>query len=450
MKKQSYKGIILLFTLFLLSACNLKAEKEETVETYDLPTVEMDYSDEEIVAFNNRVNQGEANQYEGLNIHNTPLLTAPEELPPALFYDSGVNIPYPEEGVKGVYVPASVLEDPEYYQQLLDYVDQTALNAMVIDFKDDLGQIVSDVDSDNKLVNENSIALVDFKKILKDLEERQIYPIARIVTFKDNLLSTSHPEYSFKSAEDGEIWQDGNGAQFINPFMQEVWDYNVAVAIEAAKMGFKEIQFDYIRFPEGFETFSDTLEYNLGDYEAYVTDDPELFGQERVYAINDFLEYANERIAPFGADVSADVFGYTAIAGDAADVRGIGQNFSQMAERVDVISSMIYPSHWDYGFFGLESPDLFPYEVVDQYMYTEKELLSKVTNPATSRPWLQDFTDSGLDPGTYQEYGAQQVQEQIVALHEYGIHEFLLWNAGGFYTEGVDYAPEITGNEFYY
>ncbi|MGF3072292.1 putative glycoside hydrolase [Facklamia sp. P13069] len=449
-KKRILQLTLLSFLMLLLVACKPKVEDKKEAKKVQLPEVVLAYSDEEVVAFNNRINQGENNTYEGLSPHNNPILTAPEKLPSVLFYDSGIDITYPEEGVKGIYLAPSVFSDPERLNYLLDYVETTALNAVVIDFKDDEGVIQTKLETDNPLVNQNSYNNVDIKELLKDLEKRQIYPIARIVTFKDRLVAEAKPEYSFKDSETGEIWQDGNGAKFINPFLPEIWDYNITIAIEAAKLGFKDIQFDYVRFPEGFQTFSDQLDYNIGNYQTYVTDDPEKFGQERVYAINDFLEEANDKLAPYGADVSADIFGYTAIAGDAPDVRGIGQNFEQIAERVDTISSMIYPSHWGLGFFGIPAPDLEPYNLVDQYMYSENLILKNITNAANSRPWLQDFTDWNLAPGTYQEYGPLQVQQQIVALEENGITEFLLWNPSGIFNEGVDYAPESSGNEYYY
>ncbi|MGX7108445.1 putative glycoside hydrolase [Facklamia miroungae] len=448
--KKIFQLALIPFIIFILSACNNTTKETEKTTNYQLPKVALAYSEEEIVEFNNRINQGENNTYEGLSPHNAPVLTAPEKLPSVLFYDSGIDIPYPEEGVKGIYLAPAVFNDPDRLNYLLDYIDNTALNAVVIDFKDDEGIIQTHLESDNSLVNQNSFDNIDFKKLLKELEKRKIYPIARIVTFKDRLVAEAKPEYSFKDAETGEIWQDANGAKFINPFLPEIWDYNITIAIEAAKLGFKDIQFDYVRFPEGFQTFSDQLDYSIGNYQTYVTDDPEKFGQERVYAINDFLEEANDKLAPYGADVSADIFGYTAIAGDAPDVRGIGQNFGQIAERVDTVSSMIYPSHWGLGFFGIPAPDLEPYNLVDQYMYSENMILKNITNAANSRPWLQDFTDWNLAPGTFQEYGPLQVQQQIVALEENGIHEFLLWNPSGIFNEGVDYAPESSGNEYYY
>ncbi|MGX7169162.1 putative glycoside hydrolase [Facklamia hominis] len=451
-QSNSLKKMLLLIACLGLVACQSFNNKDQATQAkdYSMPELKPTYSNDEVVAFNNKLNQGKANQYEGLKPYNKPILTAPEELPSSLFYDSGIQIPYPKEGVKGIYLPQSVFGDPEQFKQLIDYIDQTALNAVVIDFKDDYGNILSDVDTKNELIQKHVTGNVDYKQILKELEKHQIYPIARIVTFKDNRLSDDKPDFSFKDSQTGEIWQDGNGSQFINPFLKDVWDYNVQVAIEAAKLGFKEVQFDYVRFPEGFETFASQLTYDLGDFAAYVTDDPEKFGQERVYAINGYLEYAKDQLAPYGADISADVFGYTAIAQNSADVRGIGQDFKDMAERVDVISSMIYPSHWGPGFFGIAYPDLEPYNLVNQYIYSEKLLLDTVSNPVVTRPWLQDFTSYGMPAGTFQEYGPTQVQQQIVALEENGVHEFLLWNANGIYTQGVDYAPESSGNDYYY
>lgn len=445
-----WSGVLLVVISLFLTACNSQGSSENQTTYYNLPDVTNKYSEEEIVDFNSRINRGQTNRYEGLVIRNTPLLQKPSELPSALFYDSGIDIPYPEEGVKGLYITTDNLLDDEYFNYIIDYIDQTALNAVVIDFKDDYGQIIPQIESDNPLVENSVVGLVDLQEKLKIFEEKGIYPIARIVTFKDYMLANLRPDLSFTDVETGELWSADTGSLFINPFSQEVWDYNIEVAIAAAKMGFKDIQFDYVRFPEGFHDFADTLEYDIGDYASYVTEDEETEGGERVMAITDFLEYARDQLAPYGVQVSADVFGYTAVAGDAPDVRGIGQNFSQMAEHLDVISSMIYPSHWDNGFFGIDYPDLNPFDAIDEYMYSEDQALADVSNQIVTRPWLQDFTAWYKTPGTFQEYGADQVQAQIVALKQHGVHEFLLWNASGDYSEGVDYAPEITGNEFYY
>lgn len=435
------KILLIIFSLLSLTACHLQADKEPQ-KYVPLPQVNSKYDEDKIVDFNNKITQGDTNQYEGLKISQKALLTKPEKLPQVLYYDSGINIPYPEDGVKGLYVTAENASNPEYLTNIINYINETELNALVIDFKDDHGNITPILESDNPLIQQNTLGKVDMKQVLKQLEEHQIYPIARIVTFKDNLLSDAHPEYSFHDPTTGQVWQNADGSRFSNPFLIEVWDYNIAIAIEAAKMGFKDIQFDYVRFPEGFDVFGGELEYDIGNYSYFVSEDPEQEGIERVIAINDYLTYAKNALMPYGTNLSADVFGYTAIASQAADVRGIGQNFSQMAERVDVISSMIYPSHWGVEFFGYLYPNLYPYEIVTAYLDHEAKLLDKVENNIISRPWLQDFTD-GAASGPYMEYGAKEVQAQINALYEHGIHEYLLWNILGEYSPGVDYAPDI-------
>ncbi|MBG9982709.1 putative glycoside hydrolase [Aerococcaceae bacterium DSM 111020] len=434
---------LILSALFILSACQETNDENTENPTDVAEDITYKYDQEAVDEFHGRQATQDTARYENITLSQKSYLNEPENLPQSLYYDTGVDIPYPEDGVRGVYLTAQNVADPEYFESIVNYINSTDLNAVVIDFKDDWGHIIPPNESDNPLVQENTIEEVDYRAIMEVLEENQIYPIARITTFKDNLLSDQRPDLSFIDPETNEIWSDANGAQFLNPFMHETWDYVLDVAEEAAKMGFKDIQFDYVRFPEGFFEWAGDLEYEIGYYEKFVSNDPEAEGYERVAAINDFLAYSQQALAPYGVEISADIFGYTTVAGDTYDVRGIGQNFAQMAEQVDTVSAMIYPSHWGESFFGLTYPDLFPYEVVDNYMYAEKNILTEVENDVNTRPWLQDFTDSFLPPGTYQEYGPEEVQAQINALAAHGINEFLLWNAGGYYTEGVDYTPEI-------
>lgn len=233
---------------------------------------------------------------------------------------------------------------------------------------------------------------------------------------------------------DGEkVWKNGRGEAFVNPFLKEVWDYSVGIAIEAAKMGFKEIQFDYVRFPEGFENKEDDLKYNVGEYdEAKMS-----HTAKRVQAVTDFVSYARKQLEPYDVEVSVDIFGYAATLPEAP---GIGQNFTKISENVDVISSMIYPSHWT-SYFGIEKPDLEPYNLVKEYAKLENGKLKELKTPPTSRPWLQDFTASYLGDGNYQRYGKEEVEAQIKALNDNGIDEYLLWNAANRYTKGVDYTP---------
>ena len=364
-----------------------------------------------------------------LTLRQGALLKTPtaKELPKKFFYDSGVEIAYPADGVKGIYVTAYSVGYEEKFTKLVDYVDSNDLNAMVIDIKDDMGVVTADFNSKDSHIQENTEEYIpDIKELMDLMEEKQIYPIARIVTFKDTLLANEQPDMSFTES-DGSVWVASNGESFINPFLKQTWDYAVNVGIEAAKVGFKEIQFDYVRFPEGFEVWGDTLNYDMGEYaDLDMTDD-----EKRVQAITDFTAYAKEKLMPYGVDVSVDIFGYTA---SVIEASGIGQNFPQISENVDVISSMIYPSHWGTNYFGIYKPDLYPYELVAEYMKVENELLGTLETPPISRPWLQDFTASYLGSGFYQTYGKAQVDAQVQALYDAGVNEFLLWNALNNYT----------------
>ena len=346
-------------------------------------------------------------------------------------FDSGLTFTYPD-AIRGVYVTGHSAGGARF-NDLLKLLASTDLNAMVIDIKDDFGDLtyMPADDSPLKPLDIGNPYMKNPREMLEVLEKNEIYPIARVVVFKDSALANAKPELSF--VEGSEVWKNGREESFVNPFMKEVWDYNVEVAIEAAKMGFQEIQFDYVRFPEGFENRADTLKYGMGEYESSGMDSV----QKRVQAVTDFVEYAREKLKPYDVKVSVDIFGYAATLEEAP---GIGQNFGKISENVDVISSMIYPSHWT-SYFGIAKPDLEPYKLVQEYAKAENATLAKLENPPISRPWLQDFTASYLGSGNYQEYGAAEVQAQILALNEAGIKEYLLWNAGNRYSPGVDYTP---------
>lgn len=364
-----------------------------------------------------------------LVLREQPFLTAPEmaRMPKKFLYDSGIEIAYPEDGVKGIYLTENTAGNPVRMEELIDYVNSNDLNAMVIDIKNDHGHVTTDFKSDDAHIQENTMPVIaDITAMMKRLEEEQIYPIARIVAFKDSLLATEEPQMSFLNA-DGSIWQYGNGEMFINPFLKETWDYAVNVGIEAAKVGFKEIQFDYVRFPEVFSNDDNGLYYEMGEF-ADLDMDPT---EKRVKAITDFVAYAREKLMPYGVEVSVDIFGYAATVDEAS---GIGQDFAEISNNVDVISSMIYPSHWGPGYFGLDAPDLYPYELVDEYMKVELPLLESLEHTPTTRPWLQDFTASYLGSGYYREYGHAEVQAQVQALADHGVTEFLLWNAANVYS----------------
>lgn len=344
------------------------------------------------------------------------------------------KVDYPKDGVKGIYVTSNSTQGKKM-DELVKFIKDSNLNTMVIDVKDDTGNITMKLNTGNKQVDKNTLDIVDGKKLLKKLHDNNIYPIARIVTFKDTKLANEHPEWTFKNS-DGSVWTNGKGDSFVNPFMKEVWKYDIDVAKAAAKAGFQDIQFDYVRFPEGFENQAASLTYNKGEYKNSQMSS----GDQRVDTITKFLEYANKELKPMGVNVSADVFGYSALVENAP---GIGQSFPKISKNVDAISSMIYPSHWSNGDFGLQAPDTEPYKTVNRYIQKENSLLDTLgKDKPISRPWIQDFTASYLGAGNYIDYDAKAISEEVQALKDNGVNEFLLWNAGNDYTEGVNYNPK--------
>lgn len=343
-------------------------------------------------------------------------------------YDSGLDFKYPDP-VRGIYVTANSAGGKRF-DTLSKLVESTDLNTMVIDIKDGSGNLLFKPKEGSQFEDIGKNFMKDPRKMLEELEKKEIYPIARIVVFKDAYLAEHHPEWSFK--ENGEVWTNRKGDAFVSPFQKEVWEYNLEIAKMAAELGFQEIQFDYVRFPEGFEDYDDVLDYGLGDYS-----DGKDNVDRRVHAVTDFVSYAEGELESYGVKVGVDIFGYAATIPEAP---GIGQNFTKISNNVDVISSMIYPSHWT-SYFGIEKPDMEPYKLVKEYAKVENKVLGKLEDPPISRPWIQDFEAPWLYSGATKQYGKAEVEAQIKALNESGINEFLIWNAGNVYSENVDYTP---------
>ncbi|MDQ0195876.1 putative glycoside hydrolase [Paenibacillus wynnii] len=325
--------------------------------------------------------------------------------------------------VKGIYVTAYSAGGARM-ETLLNLLDQTELNSMVIDIKDDAGYITYKTDNVNlQTLGKPQPFIGDVNKLMERLKKHDVYPIARIVVFKDTVLAKKNPQLSFVN-KDGSVWRNKGGDSFVNPYNEDVWKYNIEIAKEAVKLGFKEIQFDYVRFPEGFEKRADTLKYTKND-------------KSRVEIISDFVKYAKSELNPLGVRVSVDIFGYAA---SVPAAEGIGQDFVKISKNVDIISPMVYPSHYSTGWFDVKDPDKNPYATIKGSMVdTHKKLDPLGSYKPIIRPWIQDFTASWLGSGHYVKYGKKQVEDQVRALKEENVDEFLLWNANNRYTAGVDY-----------
>lgn len=319
--------------------------------------------------------------------------------------------------VQGIYVTGFVAGTPDWFGQLLDFVDRTELNAMVIEVKDAYGAVT--YDSQLPIVKELGLAdpRFDVREVLRQCKERGIYTIAYIVTFEDSRLADARPEWAIHNIWGG-LWRNHAGLRWTDPYRREVWEYNVAIAREVAALGFDEVQFDYIRFPTDGDT-------------SIIAYSEETSIEKQYDAITSFVQYAYEQLAPTGAFISADVFGYAAW----RKMWEQGQDISRMTYYLDYICPMAYPSHYSPGELGCANPNACPYEIVRETVIRAYNQMTE-TQRALVRPWLQDF-DLGSPP-----YGPAEVAAQIQASWDGGGWGWCLWNAGNVYTQGVDYSPQ--------
>lgn len=326
--------------------------------------------------------------------------------------------------VKGIYVTGPMAGNSKM-QDLIQLVDDTELNTMVIDIKNDEGVITYKMQSDTVIeINASKSYIKDMELLMQQLKEKNIYTIARIVVFKDPILAAAKPELSIK-AKSGQTFYDKQGLAWVNPYEKKVWEYMMEVATQAAQIGFDEIQFDYIRF-------STDVSMSQADFgEAGI-----LKSKEQI--ITEFAEYAYQTLHPLGVAVSADVFG-TAM-DNKEDGEIIGQNYIELAKHLDIICPMVYPSHYGKGVYGIEVPDAEPYQIILKAMEASKTALAggisanaAAGRQARVRPWLQDFTASWV-PG-HISYGAEQIKAQIQAVYDAGYEEWILWNAANHYTK---------------
>jgi hypothetical protein len=310
--------------------------------------------------------------------------------------------------VKGIYIPLAMLSLPDRVHALIDLVDRTELNAIVVDVKGDRGGLA--YTSQVSLAQELGVAvggLMDLKEFLRLCEERGIYTIARLVIFKDSPLAFGRPDLAITRA-DGTVWTDSKGAGWTNPFRQEVVDYNIAIAVEVARMGFDEIQVDYIRFPSD------------GDVTTIVYEEADNTMENRTAAINGFLEQLRAALQPWQVFTSADLFGLTVSVSPSSDM-GIGQRVNDIAPLVDYLCPMIYPSTYISGNFGFEEPANHPYEIVYRAM---QDALRRTKTKV--RPWLQHYS-------WQVDYGLEEFQLERQAAEDSGSWGWTFWNAGGRY-----------------
>jgi hypothetical protein len=316
--------------------------------------------------------------------------------------------------VKGIYVSDSMAGYTTGMNKLIQLVDETELNSMVIDIKNDYGRIA--YQSTLPMAVEYGVGssnIRDIDALMNKLISHNIYPIARIVTFKDPYIALKKPEWAVKKG-DGSVWLDRSKAAWLDPYNREAWDYIISIARDAAKHGFREIQFDYVRFP------SDGSGVNALVY-------PGKDSRSRQQVVADFLAYARQQLEPEHVWVSADIFGLIPVVNDD---QGIGQYWEDAIQGIDYVSPMAYPSHYAPYTFGIKNPNADPYKTVYETMKKGLERMAKspANGKVTMRPWLQDFS-----MGT-PSYTAADVRAQIQACYDLGVDQWILWNAANRYT----------------
>jgi hypothetical protein len=313
----------------------------------------------------------------------------------------------PDE-VRGVHVTMALASLEGKLEEYLALRDE-GLNTIELDIKDENGEI-GFVPSAVPLARRVGAARPYYRprQVARQVHAKGIYLIGRVVVFEDPRLSEGAPELAIRRS-DGTVWRNHAGLGWTNPYDRRVWDYNVSIAEVAARAGFDEIQFDYVRFPSD------------GDVENIVY--PGKTAKAPGWVIAEFVHYATKRLKPLGVRVSADVFGLAA-----TRELGIGQVPRRLARYVDAVYPMVYPSHYGAGEYNLEDPNASPAETVHYSLVHFRRELRR--GKAQLIPWLQDFSYG-------REYGLADVRAQIDAARRVGVRGYLLWNPLGVYTPGA-------------
>jgi hypothetical protein len=312
---------------------------------------------------------------------------------------------------KALYLTVYGVSSRIIRNEALKLVEETELNALVIDVKGDRGFIPykSDIPLATAIGAQKLKLIGDIKGLLQSLKAKGIYTIARIVVFKDDLLGSARPDLAIKTTA-GTIWKDREQLIWVDPSKKEVWNYNIAIAVEAAQLGFDEIQFDYVRFPD-----RRGLKFAIANTQ-----------ENRISHIEGFLTEAKKQLLPYNVFLAADIFGY--VAWNLDDTQ-IGQKIDRLATAVDYISLMLYPSGFHLGIPNYRNSVASTYEIVFQSMKRAQE---RTQLPSVRfRPWLQAFRDYAFDKRLFT---GTEIRKQINAAEDFGANGWMLWNPRNSYA----------------
>lgn len=318
--------------------------------------------------------------------------------------------------VRALYANRYASQSAKKMRHLIAIADSTEINAIVLDMKDEFG-LNFRTSNPEWAKNAGAAGVVpNLEALLDTLKAHDILPIARLVVFKDSVTARVHPDWTIKKA-DGSVWRDKQGLAWVNPYQHALWDYNIGIAEELAKLGFGEIQFDYIRFPEPYKSLPPQVF-------------PDSKGVSKPDNLAAYLKQAKTRLNAVGVRSTADIFGLVTTVKGALE---IGQWWEKIAPVTDVVLPMVYPSHYPRGSFGIARPNAEPYKVMKIALDTARVRNEKLGIKAEEhvRPWIQAFT-LGAPP-----YGPEEIRQQKQAIYDAGYDGWVLWSPGSKYDSFV-------------
>ena len=313
--------------------------------------------------------------------------------------------------IRALYVNRWASQSKRRMAKLIGTADSTEINAFVIDMKDEFGLNFKTANP-AFAKNGGTASVAHVGPLLDTLKAHKIFAIARIVVFKDSVTARVHPEWTIRRA-DGSIWRDKKGIAWVNPYHKELWEYNIGVAEELVKLGFGEVQFDYIRFPEPYPSLPKQVFPDAGTL-------------SKPDALAGYLKEAKTRLNKLGVRSTADIFGLVTTVNGPLEV---GQDWEKISPNVDVALPMVYPSHYPHGELGIAHPNAEPYKVISTAISRARERDKKlgIQEQEHVRPWLQAFTLGA--PA----YGPEQLEAEKKAVYDAGYDGWVLWNPGSIY-----------------
>jgi hypothetical protein len=367
----------------------------------------------------------------------TPAIKKAEVASNAKPFEPGILVTHIEtpNPLKAVYMSACYASAPSLRAKIVKMIDDTELNAVVIDVKDYTGTIAYETINPKLIETQGTGCRVkDMQEFIASLHEKGIYTIARVTVFQDPYYTKAHPEFAVKRASDGGVWKDRKGLAFIDVSAKPYWEYIAALAHDTYSIGFDEINFDYIRFPS---------DGNMKDI-AF----PWTKNTPKAVALENFYSYLSQTVRPSGAVISVDLFGMTTTN---TDDLNIGQVLERAMPYFDYVMPMVYPSHYPPNFNGWKNPNNYSYDLIKFVMTRGADRAEAntttvehfggervgTTTPAVytkdvyprdkMRPWLQDFDYGG-------NYGPVEVRAQIKATYDSGLSSWVLWDPSNKYT----------------